>query len=358
MIGTLKIRVQAANPQMPLLPIFTFKGSPSSLRILDVPKSIGKWNITKVYIKSTSPDNSLKIHACVRQGSVWVGTIDGTEIAGKVKSGIEILADGIDENGSAVNGYVLGVGDYIVLERDSRITEKDIEKFYVKFVEQLPDNPNIGDTILDNGWLRIYDGQNWSEKPHIYVPTNVSEFQNDVPYATQNSLDSTNQIANEAMSVASGAKDSIVQINSYLYDVIPRQASSENQLADKDFVNSSIMTNTAYFKGTFNSVAELPTDRVTPNDYAFVVGKDSEGNTTYNRYKFTADGEWLFEWTLNNSSFTANQWATINSGITSASLDEYAKLAYVDAKVQNQPTMTLSGEYEDGTQFSFDAVIK
>lgn len=143
---------------MPLLPIFTFKGSPSSLRILDVPKSIGKWNITKVYIKSTSPDNSLKIHACVRQGSVWVGTIDGTEIAGKVKSGIEILADGIDENGSAVNGYVLGVGDYIVLERDSRITEKDIEKFYVKFVEQLPDNPNIGDTILDNGWLRIYDG--------------------------------------------------------------------------------------------------------------------------------------------------------------------------------------------------------
>ena len=162
-------------------------------------------------------------------------------------------------------------------------------------------------------------------------------------------MDSTNQIANEAMSVASGAKDSIVQINSYLYDVIPRQASSENQLADKDFVNSSIMTNTAYFKGTFNSVAELPTDRVTPNDYAFVVGKDSEGNTTYNRYKFTADGEWLFEWTLNNSSFTANQWATINSGITSASLDEYAKLAYVDAKVQNQPTMTLSGEYEDGT---------
>ena len=92
------------------------------------------------------------------------------------------------------------------------------------------------------------------------------------------------------MNDATSAKDSIVQINSYLYDVIPRQASSENKLADKDFVNSSIMTNTAYFKGTFNSVAELPADRVTPNDYAFVVGKDSEGNTTYNRYKFTADG--------------------------------------------------------------------
>ena len=159
---------------MPLQPIFTFKGSPSSLRILDVPTSIGKWNITRVYIKSNSPDNSLKIHDCVRQGSVWVGTIDGTEIVGKVKSGIEILADGIDENGSNVNGYVLGVADYIVLERDSTISDKDIEKFYVKFVEQLPDNPNIGDTILDNGWLLIYDGKNWSEKPQIDIPTSVS----------------------------------------------------------------------------------------------------------------------------------------------------------------------------------------
>ena len=152
-------------------------------------------------------------------------------------------------------------------------------------------------------------------------------------------MDSTNQIANEAMNAASGAKDSIVQINSYLYDVIPRQATSENQLADKDFVNSSIMTNTAYFKGTFNSVDELPTDRVTPNDYAFVVGKDSEGNTAYNRYKFTADGEWLFEYTLNNSSFTAEQWATINSGITSASLDEYATLAYVNGLIGNLETI-------------------
>ena len=141
------------------------------------------------------------------------------------------------------------------------------------------------------------------------------------------------------MSVASSSKDSIVQINSYLYDVIPRQATSENQLADKDFVNSSIMTNTAYFKGTFNSVAELPTDRVTPNDYAFVVGKDSAGNTAYNRYKFTADGQWMFEWTLNNSSFTAEQWATINSGITSASLDEYATLAYVNGLIGNLETI-------------------
>ena len=86
--------------------------------------------------------------------------------------------------------------------------------------------------------------------------------------------------------------------------------------ATKDFVNSSIATNTAFFKGTFDSVAELPTTDVTNNDYAFVVGTDGAGNTTYTRYKYNSDdSEWMEEYVLNNSSFTADQWATIQSGL-------------------------------------------
>ena len=104
---------------------------------------------------------------------------------------------------------------------------------------------------------------------------------------------------------------------------IPSQASSSNQLADKNFVNSSISTNTANFKGTFNSVAELEaySGTVTNNDYAFVVGVDGDGNTVYDRYKYTTattPASWVFEYELNNSSFTAQQWASINSGITSS----------------------------------------
>lgn len=105
-----------------------------------------------------------------------------------------------------------------------------------------------------------------------------------------------------------------------IQDLIPSQASSSNQLADKDFVNSSIATNTANFIGTFNSVAELEaySGTLTNNDYAFVATTDSAGNTLYDRYKYNADTqEWLFEYELNNSSFTAQQWASINSGITS-----------------------------------------
>lgn len=108
--------------------------------------------------------------------------------------------------------------------------------------------------------------------------------------------------------------------------IIPSAASSSNQLADKNFVNSSVATNTANFVGTFDSVAALEAvENPSNNDYGFVISTDSAGNTVYNRYKYNADEtEWLFEYALNNSSFTAAQWAAIQSGITSG---DVAKLA-------------------------------
>lgn len=102
---------------------------------------------------------------------------------------------------------------------------------------------------------------------------------------------------------------------------IPAQASAQNQLADKDFVNSSIAMNTAYFIGTFNSVAELNayTGTKTNNDYAFVQSTDSSGNTIFKRYKWNGTA-WLYEYELNNSSFTSAQWAAINSGATASQI--------------------------------------
>lgn len=117
-------------------------------------------------------------------------------------------------------------------------------------------------------------------------------------------------------------------------DKIPTQATSENQLADKNFVNSSISTNTAEFKGTYIFTTDLSsnTDNLNSaiehagytapndNDYCFVVTTDAAGNTIYNRYKYTVIdniGSWAFEYALNNSSFTSNQWESIQSGITS-----------------------------------------
>ena len=108
-----------------------------------------------------------------------------------------------------------------------------------------------------------------------------------------------------------------------IVDVIPSQASESNKLADKNFVNSSIATNTAYYISDngqpFSSLADLEaySGTLTNNDYAFVVGTDAAGNTTYTRYKYNASTqEWAEEYVLNNSSFTAEQWAAISSGIT------------------------------------------
>lgn len=130
---------------------------------------------------------------------------------------------------------------------------------------------------------------------------------------------------------------------------------SENAVQNKaiyDFLNSSVANNTAYFKGTYNSVAELETIvDATNNDYAFVVSVDANGNTVYNRYKYS-DNEWLFEYALNNSSFTANQWDTINSGVTSADIQNLQ-----DGKVDKVAGKQLStNDFTDADKSKLDSL--
>lgn len=114
-------------------------------------------------------------------------------------------------------------------------------------------------------------------------------------------------------------------------DKIPDQASSSNKLADKNFVNSSISTNTANYISNngepFDSFEQLEAyaGPITNNDYAFVTGIDESGNAFFDRYKATVSGSnvsWAKEFRLNNSSFTAEQWAAISSGITASKVAE------------------------------------
>lgn len=118
---------------------------------------------------------------------------------------------------------------------------------------------------------------------------------------------------------------------------IPEQASETNQLADKQFVNSSIATNTADFKGTYYLVDDLHLPLTATiaeieqalslvitsadkNDYAYVVVPDAlqpDQILAYARFKYSESYHMFkYEYALNNSSFTAAQWAAINSGIT------------------------------------------
>ena len=112
------------------------------------------------------------------------------------------------------------------------------------------------------------------------------------------------------------------EIQSLILDKIPTQASASNQLADKDFVNSSISTSTATFRGTVTTTQALAALTGDLNDYAFLQNIDPVTGQTisYDRYKWVESGgdygHWKYEYTLNNSSFTSDQWAAINSGIT------------------------------------------
>lgn len=118
---------------------------------------------------------------------------------------------------------------------------------------------------------------------------------------------------------------------------VPTEAKMEQ------FVNSSIATNTAYFLGTYDVESLGLTDSATHaqvvtklnaktsweggrtpsnNDYCFVyfdLSQDPGNVDKYERYKY--DGTtWAYEYTLNNSSFTSAQWATINSLVTNSSV--------------------------------------
>jgi hypothetical protein len=130
-------------------------------------------------------------------------------------------------------------------------------------------------------------------------------------------------------------------------DKIPTQASNNNQLADKDYVDDSIATSAATFRGTYASLDDLhAVTTADNNDYAFVTDTATTGITAYRRYKFvpgTGTGTgWVYEYTLNNSSFTIAQWAAINSGVTSINFAKKADKAttlegygITDAKIAN-----------------------
>ena len=102
--------------------------------------------------------------------------------------------------------------------------------------------------------------------------------------------------------------------NRTLENVNTQLSNLEENKASKDFVNSSIETATATFRGTYKDLDTLKATQADKNDYAFYDHYVAD-NRTFDKYKY--DGtQWEYEYSLNNSSFTDAQWKAINSGIT------------------------------------------
>ena len=158
----------------------------------------------------------------------------------------------------------------------------------------------------------------------------------------QSTIDSSNKLLSDLVDDTNqthkfATSSQLTQISTNQTDIstingkIPSQASSSNQLADKNFVNSSVSTNTAYFDGTWDTYALVPTTvagftslglpEPTNNNYLVVKEDETQDGGTW-RYKYVDDGtaynknKWHVEYEVNETPLTAAQIAALNSGIT------------------------------------------
>lgn len=217
MIGTVSIEVNAKNPNMPLWPLRAYVNSPSSLRLVNVPRKIGSWCISAVRLVVVYPDGGVQAAQCVQTGGVWVGTVEGTATSGTCENGYTVFADGTDENGNPVTGYVLGKGDVEILHADGT-PSPDPARYSVKLLSASAEQPIEGDMWpTEDGYVIWQGGQAHllgtpfdqisayvesavSVKADLSaVPTNVSQLSNDSGFITSADVPTkTSQLSNDS----------------------------------------------------------------------------------------------------------------------------------------------------------------
>lgn len=286
MIAVVDVKIQAENPNMPLFPWRAFVGSPSSIRVRNVPKRIGNWHITKTYVQVSYPDNSLKTIDCVLVGGVYVATVDGANVSGTVTNGYTIFADGIDENNNVVTGYVLGKGDIYILEADSTITSSN-NKYSVKLLSSETDLELVGDAYVADDKLYIidYDGV---QKTIGEIPENLS-----VETLSANSISGTSLSAD---SINLDGKDLTTQIKN-IQDTV-------NEKQDKIYLNGIL-------KG--NGFGRIEVANLTEtHDVWTVTGFPSSYQYEYSvseTYMQNPEGEYVWYYSVNVNSCNNPDWS-------------------------------------------------
>ena len=240
-----------------------------------------------------------------------------TNISEEVNSHISLKSLSLKESGEIVtvnNVTYSTVHDNISMYNNFVADDYYASKSWVLSKNYLT-KEDIGDIDITNNIEELLN--NKADKNHDH---NDLYYTKDVIDITDNLLkeELTNKIPTKTSQLVNDSNYTTATQLNKVTELIPNTATADNQLADKNFVNSSISTATAEFRGTVENLEDLNNLTADINDYAFYKHKDENGNTVFDRYKFT--DQWEYEYTLNNSSFTAEQWATINSGITKNSI--------------------------------------
>lgn len=190
----------------------------------------------------------------------------------------------------------------------------------------------------------------------------------DSRHKTESDANAINQVANKANQADLNVLGGRVEV---IEGKIPTQANNTNQLADKDFVNSSIenmaaryVTPTAAMNTQWASFSALQTGSgtstwfingtkgtPTSNDYAIFIEVD---NSVW-RAK-VAGNVWSKQYKVNDTPFTAAQLAALNSNATAALI---AKISNADTvPTANSQNMVTSGGVKDALDGKVDNTIE
>jgi len=176
MIRPIDIRLNAAHPDIPLAEAVTYTGAPSTVLVRGVPGNCGRWAITAVFVAATFPDGSTSTRTAVQSANgVWVATLPATATSGRTAHGLRILADGADENGEAVGGYVLGVADFAVASLGiSPAPEPGETSWQMLYFDAVPGVLRKGDVAKVNGVLKFYNGTAWEAFANVPAPSTAN----------------------------------------------------------------------------------------------------------------------------------------------------------------------------------------
>ena len=200
------------------------------------------------------------------------------------------------------------------------------------------------------------------------VPTKTSQLNNDSGFV--NTTDLTNAISthNTSSTAHSDIRNSITNLSNSvtaIQNVIPTAATANNKLTDKNYVDDSINSVTAYYitknaqGDPFATKAELTSATTfysggqvripTRNDYCIVVADESQrdpitGEDPTTRYIY--NNGWEFQYIVNKTALTADQLAALNSGVTAA---DVTKLSGIEsgAEVNVQADWTEADNTSD-----------
>lgn len=276
-------------------------------------------------------------------------TVD-TEIQNTVEHNNQVVHERIDQTESNVNQAIEQetsrasensdfLNSKIDKEIQDRITDVDAEEARAKAVEQALSNAITNENSRATYTEQVLSNNLYAEEQRARsAEQGLQNAINNLSNSTGNTASGLAQDINTEEYRAKQAEQTNANGIAAINEKIPPAASKDNQLADKQFVANSISTASATYHGSKNVVTDLSLSIATShanieealrtafagrvidnNDFCFVQIPTSNEIPTEiaitERYRFNGTS-WNFEYVLNTSGFTNDQWNALNSGIT------------------------------------------